>query len=110
MATPQLPTEWIDMHQDCVGAMRNQIQKEIDASYQYLAMGAYFSRDTVNRPGFAEMFFKSAKEEREHGSKLIEYLSMRGKLTSDVTNLIRVPVSFNLYNLNLIKFYNINFV
>ncbi|XP_073817182.1 ferritin 1 heavy chain [Musca autumnalis] len=88
---PELPTEWIDMRGDCLTAMRNQIQKEIDASYQYLAMGAHFSRDTINRPGFAELFFKSAKEEREHGSKLIEYLSMRGQLTDRVTDLITIP-------------------
>ena len=81
------------MKGECMRAVRHQIQMEIDASYAYLAMGAYFSRDTVNRPGFAELFFKSAKEEREHGSKLIEYLSMRGQLTKDVTSLIKTPVS-----------------
>lgn len=64
---------------------------------QYLAMAAYFSNDTVNRPGFAEHFFKAAKEEREHGAKLIEYLSMRGELTHTVKDLIKVSVS------NLIK-------
>jgi len=88
---PKISTEWIDMQGECMTAMRAQIQKEIDASYTYMAMGAYFSRDTVNRPGFADFFFHSAKEEREHGSKLIEYLSMRGKLTNDVTNLVTVP-------------------
>lgn len=88
---PEIPTDWIDMKGECMRAVRHQIQMEIDASYAYLAMGAYFSRDTVNRPGFAELFFKSAKEEREHGSKLIEYLSMRGQLTKDVTSLIKTP-------------------
>lgn len=91
LEVPSIPTEWIDLKGECLQAMRDQVQKEIDASYTYLAMGAYFSRDTVNRPGFAEFFFKSAKEEREHGSKLIEYLSMRGQLTNEVTNLVRVP-------------------
>lgn len=71
--------------------MRGQIQKEIFASYQYMAMAAYFSRDTVNRPGFAEHFFGAAKEEREHALHLIEYLSMRGNLTSGITNLISSP-------------------
>lgn len=88
-----MPTEWIDLRGECLKAMRDQIQKEIDASYTYLAMGAHFSRDTINRPGFAEHFFKAAKEERQHGAKLIEYLSMRGQLTDDVTDLIMVPVS-----------------
>lgn len=93
LPVPEMPTEWIDLKGECLTAMRKQIQMEIDASYTYLSMGAHFSRDVINRPGFAELYFKSAKEEREHGSKLIEYLSMRGQLTNDVTGLINVPVS-----------------
>lgn len=72
--------------------MRRQIQAEINASIKYLAMGAHFAQDTVNRPGFAEFFFKSASEEREHATKLIEYLLMRTQLTS-VGDLIKVNVS-----------------
>ncbi|XP_059612445.1 ferritin heavy chain [Phlebotomus argentipes] len=94
---PQVPTEWLDMFKSCIESTRNQIQKEINASMKYLAMAAYFSRDTVNRPGFAKHFFESASEEREHAMKLIEYLLMRGGLntfneTSLVTNLIKVPL------------------
>ncbi|XP_023176584.1 ferritin subunit isoform X2 [Drosophila hydei] len=81
---------WPDMKEPCIRSMREQIQKEISASMQYLAMAAYFSNDTVNRPGFAEHFFKAAREEREHGAKLVEYLSMRGELTDTVKNLIKV--------------------
>lgn len=84
---------WPDMKEPCIRSMREQIQKEISASMQYLAMAAYFSNDTVNRPGFAEHFFKAAREEREHGAKLVEYLSMRGELTDTVKNLIKVMVS-----------------
>jgi len=86
-----IPTEWLDMTKGCIGEVRRQIQAEIDASMQYLAMGAYFAQDTVNRPGFSEFFFKAAGEEREHASKLISYLLMRGGLT-DVTSLIAVNV------------------
>lgn len=96
LAVPEITKDWVDMKDACIKGMRNQIQEEINASYQYLAMGAYFSRDTVNRPGFAEHFFKAAKEEREHGSKLVEYLSMRGQLTEGVSDLINVPVSRRL--------------
>lgn len=81
------------MTRGCTKEMRRQIQAEIDASMQYLAMGAYFSKDTVNRPGFSSFFFKAAGEEREHAGKLIEYLLMRGQLTDDVSNLINVNVS-----------------
>lgn len=87
----------------CYNEMKRQIQKEIDASMIYLAMGAHFSRDTINRPGFAKFFFDSAAEEREHGLKLIEYLLMRGQLTgkdNDLTKLITVEVSEN-FNLIL---------
>ncbi|BFF93110.1 ferritin subunit [Drosophila madeirensis] len=92
LEVPEIPKGWMDLKDGCLNGMRHQIQEEINASYQYLAMGAYFARDSVNRPGFAETFFKSAKEEREHGSKLIEYLSMRGQLTDNVSNLINVPI------------------
>lgn len=80
------------MSRGCIKEVRRQIQAEIDASMQYLAMGAHFARDTVNRPGFSEFFFKAAGEEREHATKLIEYLLMRGQLTDDVSNLINVNV------------------
>lgn len=81
------------MSRGCIGELRRQIQAEIDASMQYLAMGAHFAKDTVNRPGFSEFFFKAAGEEREHATKLIEYLLMRGQLIDDVSNLITVNVS-----------------
>ncbi|XP_026313939.1 ferritin subunit-like [Hyposmocoma kahamanoa] len=76
------------MHSRCRASMRAQIQMEVAASLQYLAMGAHFSRDEVNRPGFAKLFFDAGTEEREHAMKLIEYLLMRGELTSDVSSLI----------------------
>ena len=83
-----IPKEWVTMHGRCRGAMRSQIQMEVNASLQYLAMGAHFSRDGVNRPGFAKLFFEAGSEEREHAMKLIEYLLMRGELTSDVSSLV----------------------
>lgn len=87
--------EWLTMEQTCYNMMRKQIQEEVAASIQYLAMGAYFSIDTVNRPGFAKLFFDAATEEREHATKLIDYLLMRGKLTGSVTDLItyRAPAN-----------------
>lgn len=96
---------WPDMADPCIKAMRKQIQKEIYASTQYLAMAAHFSTDTVNRPGFAEHFFKAAREEREHGSKLVEYLSMRGLLVDTVNDLISVPVSLEKIDLSGIRFH-----
>lgn len=88
-----IPNEWLDMSRGCIREVRRQIQAEVDASMQYLAMGAHFAKDTVNRPGFSEFFFNAAGEEREHATKLIEYLLMRGQLTDDVSSLITVNVS-----------------
>lgn len=74
--------------------LKRQIQEEINASIQYLAMGAHFARDTVNRPGFSHFFFKAAGEERAHAQKLVEYLLMRGHLTDHITDLIIMTVSY----------------
>lgn len=70
---------FVDMEDECVKETEEQIKKEITASVKYLHMAAHFARDSVNRPGFAKMFFEAASEEREHAYKLIEYLSMRGR-------------------------------
>nr|AYV99624.1 venom polypeptide [Dolopus genitalis] len=86
-----IPERWIDMTEKCINAVRNQIQREVFASFQYLAMAAHFAQDTVNRPGFAEHYFKAAREERQHATVLIDYLTMRGQLTNEVTDLIKIP-------------------
>lgn len=88
----QMPTDWITMADPCTKVMKAQVQEELIASMTYLAMGAHFSKDTVNRPGFAKFFFDSASEEREHALKLIGYMLMRGGLTSDISQLIRDPL------------------
>uniref|UniRef100_T1I6V2 Ferritin n=1 Tax=Rhodnius prolixus TaxID=13249 RepID=T1I6V2_RHOPR len=75
----QIPTEWITMVDTCTRKMKNQIAEEVQAAITYMAMGAHFSRDMINRPGFAKMFFEAASEERQHAIKLIEYLLMRGE-------------------------------
>jgi len=78
-----------NMTKECAAATRQQVEEELKASIQYLAMGAHFLRDSVNRPGFGKMFMHSATEEREHAMKLISYLLMRGDLTKDVSKLIK---------------------
>lgn len=81
------------MTPNCIDTVRRQVQTEINASIQYLAMGAHFSKVSINRPGFAEFFFKASGEEREHAGKLISYLLMRGELANNVSSLITVNVS-----------------
>lgn len=87
----QIPDDWITMVSPCTKKMREQVQEELTAAMTYFAMGAHFSKDTVNRPGFAKIFFDSASEERDHAIKIIGYLLMRGGLTKDISQLIRDP-------------------
>ena len=90
-----IPKDWITMVDPCIKKMREQVQEELKAALTYMAMGAHFSKDTINRPGFAKMFFESASEEREHAIKIISYLLMRGDLTSEVSKLIQNPSPLN---------------
>lgn len=76
------PKDWVDMAHNCTTSLESQLKEETAAAMTYLAMGAHFARDTINRPGFSNFFFDSASEEREHAIKIIEYLLMRGELTS----------------------------
>lgn len=96
-----VPTSWIDIVEPCVKVMESQVKTEIAAAMKYLAMGAHFARDTINRPGFSKFFFESASEEREHAIKIIEYLLMRGQLTSDVSKLLKFPVILNNNDTNI---------
>jgi len=92
--------DFTDMKDDCVKNTEDQIKKEITASLKYLQMAAYFSRDNVNRPGYAKLFFEAASEEREHAYKLIEYLSMRGRyLQKDNENHESTIVNFDISKL-----------
>jgi len=61
-----------------VNKLNEQIQAELGAAHQYLAMYAFFSRGDVSYRGFAKFFKAAAEEEREHGQLIIDYLNERG--------------------------------
>merc|ERR1712241_800226 len=65
-------------HEDCEARINKQINMELYASYVYLSMSFYFSRDDVAFPGFAKYFKKNSDEEREHAQKFMEYQNNRG--------------------------------
>lgn len=100
------------MKDNCVLATEDQIKKEVTASLKYLSMAAHFSKDSVNRPGFAKLFFEAASEEREHAYKLIEYLSMRGRYLAgtgssipkiDISKLVKESESLSAMGVTLSK-------
>ena len=68
----------------CTGAIRNHVKMEFEASLQYMMMAVHFAQDSVNLEGFAQTFFDSAEEERQHGIKFLEYLKMRGDEQMDI--------------------------
>lgn len=84
------------MKDPCILKMKAQVQEELQAALTYMAMGAHFSRDTINRPGFAKLFFEAASEERQYSIKIISYLLMRGNLTRDISELIRNPAPLSV--------------
>jgi len=58
--------------------LSKQVQIELTASHAYLTMAAYFDRADVALPGFKKWAMEQSEEEREHATKFIEYLNLRG--------------------------------
>jgi ferritin heavy chain len=59
-------------------ALNEQISVELNASYIYMSMASYFSRDLIALPGFAKYFTKQSNEEREHALSLSRLVNQRG--------------------------------
>lgn len=103
IATDENATKhWLDMDKNCIKSLESQVNVEIKAAMTYLAMGAHFGLDVINRPGFSKFFFESATEEREHAIKVLEYLLMRGQLTNinEDNVLLRFPLEAEIENWN----------
>ncbi|PID36137.1 MAG: ferritin [Rhodobacterales bacterium] len=56
--------------------INDQVNHELDASYKYLGMAAYF--DSVSLPGFAAWFRAHSQEENEHAMRLYDFLVSLG--------------------------------
>ncbi|HEX4952320.1 MAG TPA: ferritin [Thermoanaerobaculia bacterium] len=53
-------------------AFTQQIGNEMGASMQYVAIGNYFTAETL--PGLAAFFYRQADEERQHAMKFVKFL------------------------------------
>merc|ERR1712080_757743 len=60
------------------GTHQQQINMEMYASYVYLSMASYFSRDDQALHGSAKFFRKSSDEERSHAIMFMDYQNKRG--------------------------------
>lgn len=58
-------------------ALNDQINTELEASYQYMEIAQYFGRPDNGYRGLHKFFSKMSAEEREHGMKFIEYINKR---------------------------------
>lgn len=67
----------------CVAEIEKQINVKLKSSLEYLSMASYFSRDDVQRPGFAEIFFSTANRDRRQVIELIELLNIQGRYLHD---------------------------
>ncbi|KAM5298235.1 ferritin, mitochondrial [Ctenodactylus gundi] len=63
---------------DSEAAINHQINLELYASYVYLSMAYYFSRDDVALNNFSRYFLRQSREEREHAEKLMRFQNHRG--------------------------------
>ena len=62
--------------QEVEKALAAQINQELTAAYTYLAMGAWFDRESLD--GFAHWMQMQYQEETAHGMRLFRYLLDRG--------------------------------
>ncbi|XP_008575801.1 PREDICTED: ferritin, mitochondrial [Galeopterus variegatus] len=67
-----------NFHPDSEAAINRQINLELYASYVYLSMAYYFSRDDVALNNFSRYFLRQSREETEHAEKLMRLQNQRG--------------------------------
>ncbi|XP_029797471.1 ferritin, mitochondrial [Suricata suricatta] len=67
-----------NFHPDSEAAINRQINLELYASYVYLSMAYYFSRDDVALNNFARYFLRQSREETAHAEKLMSLQNQRG--------------------------------
>ncbi|CUJ82661.1 Ferritin BfrB [Shimia thalassica] len=63
------------MNPEVAEALNAQINAELQASYTYLSMAAYF--DSVALPGFAAWFRSQSLEENEHAMRIYDFVVKR---------------------------------
>merc|ERR1712126_696742 len=65
-------------HEECEALVNRQVNMELYASYVYLSLATYFTREDLAMGGFADFFSKTSANEWHHGAALMKYQTMRG--------------------------------
>lgn len=63
------------MNSKVADALNQQINAELQASYTYLSMAAYF--DSIDLPGFAHWFRGHSTEETQHAMRIYDFVVKR---------------------------------
>lgn len=74
---------------ECEAALNDQINLELYAFHVYLELYSYFSQDIIALHNVAKYFKKSSDEEKEHATKLIDYVIQRGSkyVSSNISHM-----------------------
>lgn len=59
-------------------ALNEQINRELQAGLEYLAISQYFFRNSVGLHGFGSHFIKQSNEEMQHAKQICKYQNLRG--------------------------------
>jgi ferritin len=82
----------MNLNKKVADALNQQINSELNASYEYLAMAAYF--DSVDLPGFATWFRAHSVEETGHAMRIFDFVNQRGGRV-ELTAIAQPRVSYN---------------
>ncbi|XP_004690167.1 PREDICTED: ferritin heavy chain-like [Condylura cristata] len=77
-ANPEGPRVRQNYHPECEASVNLHINLELHASYAYLSMAFYFSRDDVALKYFSQYFRQQSREAKEHARKLMRLQNLRG--------------------------------
>lgn len=69
----------------CLNVLNEHVGWELYASVVYLNMAGYFDRPSVARLGYGKFFKDQSKEEYEHATKFIEYITKRNGVVKPIT-------------------------
>ncbi|XP_017090654.1 ferritin, heavy subunit [Drosophila bipectinata] len=62
----------------CEKKLNEQINLELKACHQYLAMAYHFDRADMSSPGMFKFFLQASVEERNHAEMIMKYMNKRG--------------------------------
>lgn len=90
-----------------INLLNDQINKELFASYQYLAFYSYLNSSDISLQNIANYFLEESIEEKKHAMDLIKYINNRDGIVD--YNIINKPINnTQLKKINIV--YDLKFI